>query len=80
MLEGLIAQARQAHGTLATPIRAAAAVVGGAPAAAGEAGGSSGSGGVTLIIRAVTDEQAQVGGLGDGGWGVPFCVHGQCSC
>lgn len=51
-LEGLIAQARPAHGTLSVPIRAAAAAVGGG---GGEAGGAT-----TLIVRAVTDEQAQV--------------------
>ncbi|KAL4436835.1 hypothetical protein ABPG75_003974 [Micractinium tetrahymenae] len=51
-LEGLIAQARPAHGTLAVPIRAAAAAVGG--------GSADGSVAVTLIVRAVTDEQAQV--------------------
>lgn len=51
-LEGLIAQARPAHGTLAVPIRAAAAAVG---------GGAEASSSVTLIVRAVTDEQAQVG-------------------
>lgn len=54
-LEGLIAQARPAHGTLSTPIRAAAAAVGGS---GGEAGSAA-----TLILRAVTDEQAQVRGL-----------------
>ena len=69
VLEGLIAQARPAHGTITSPIRAATAVVGGS--AGGDAGGagSSGSGsgsssGVTLILRTVTDEQAQVGDIG----------------
>lgn len=65
VLEGLIAQARAAHGTLTTPIRAAAAFVGGEAGGAGSSSSSTGSGsssGVTLIVRAVTDEQAQVGG------------------
>ena len=51
-LEGLIAQARPAHGSLAGPIRAAAAAVGG-----GEGGGGAAA---TLILRAVTEEQAAV--------------------
>lgn len=65
VLEGLIAQSRPAHGTLATPIRAAAAFVGASPGGDASGAGSSnsgsgGGGGVTLIVRAVTDEQAQV--------------------
>jgi len=65
VLEGLIAQSRPAHGTLATPIRAAAAFVGASPGSDASGAGSSNSGsgggsGVTLIVRAVTDEQAQV--------------------
>ncbi|PRW57931.1 mitochondrial Rho GTPase 1-like isoform A [Chlorella sorokiniana] len=60
VLEGLITQARPAHGTLATPIRAAAAFVGAEAGSGGSSSGSSGGSGVTLITRAVTDEQAQV--------------------
>ncbi|EFN55684.1 hypothetical protein CHLNCDRAFT_133936 [Chlorella variabilis] len=51
VLEGLIAQARPAHGSLAGPIHAAAAAVG---------GGGGGEPGTTLILRSVTEEQAQV--------------------
>ena len=63
MLEGLIAQARPAHGVPPSPLRAAAAVVSGGDAASGSSSGgasSSSGSGVTLIIRAVGDEQAQV--------------------
>jgi hypothetical protein len=48
VMEGLIAQSRPAHGSLAGPIRAAAAAVGG------------GDGAPTLILRSFSEEQAQV--------------------
>jgi hypothetical protein len=69
LLEGLIAQARPAHGSLTGPIRMAAAALKSSAAAPGSSSSSSGDAAsgaadvppTTLVLRAVGDEQAQVG-------------------
>jgi hypothetical protein len=69
VLEGLITQARPAHGTLTVPIRAAAAAVGGSSSGSSDGSSSGGGGassssaggsGITLILRSVSDSQAAV--------------------